>query len=108
MPNHISIVWLALSLKGYTAYLDNKTIIYNVHYGPVATENCRLMALQTSYQKSDSTLQQSVLCQLSSLFLPGSTETPLDMAKWGKKIILFTLNMYAGFFSYRTGLVLTR
>ena len=33
------------------------------------------MDLMTSYQKYDSTLQQSVLCQLSLLFSPGSPKT---------------------------------
>ena len=42
------------------------------------------------------------------LFLPGSPKTPLDMSRWGPKIILFISNMYAGFFSYRAGLFLTR
>ena len=55
----------------------------------VAAKNCRKMALQISYQKSDSTIQQSFLCQLSFLSLPRSSKMPLDMSKWGLKIIFF-------------------
>ena len=40
--------------------------------------------------------------------MPGSPKTPLDMSKWDLKIILFISNMHAGFFLYRTGLVITR
>ena len=55
------------------------------------------MALETSYHKWDSTLQQSVLCKLS-FFLLGSLKTSLDMFKWDLKIILFVSNMSGGFF----------
>ena len=53
-----------------------------------AGANRRYMALQTSYHKSDSTLQQSVLCKLSSFLLPGSPNTPLDMFKWGLNVVI--------------------
>ena len=39
--------------------------------------------------------------------MPGSPKTNLDMSKWGLKIIWFISNIYAGFFSYRAGIVLT-
>ena len=41
-------------------------------------------------------------------FVPESQKTPLDMSKWGLKIVLFISNMHAGFFWYRAGLVITR
>ena len=37
-----------------------------------------------------------------------SQKLPLDMSKWGLKIVLFISNMYAGFLSYRAGSVITR
>jgi len=47
----------------------------------VSGGNRREMALQTFHQRYDSTLQQSVLCQLSLLFSPGSPNTALDLFK---------------------------
>jgi hypothetical protein len=47
----------------------------------VSGGNRREMALQTFYQRYDSTLRQSVLCQLSLLFSPGSPNTALDLSK---------------------------
>ena len=42
------------------------------------------MALRTSNQKDDSTLQESVLCQLSLLFPLGSLKTPVN----GSELVL--------------------
>ena len=52
-------------------------LVHGPTAAPVATKNRRQMALQTFYGKSDSTIQQSVLCQVSFLFLPGSPKTPV-------------------------------
>ena len=49
-------------------------------------------------KKSDSTLQQSVLCQLSFLFCPGSLKMSLNMSKLGLHIIRFISNFYGGVF----------
>ena len=44
--------------------------------------------------KNMSTLQKSVLCQLSLLFSPGSPKRPMNVSKWDWKIILFISNLY--------------
>ena len=65
----------------------------------VSNVRCRQKSLlDCARDKLYSTLQQSVLCKLSFLFVPGSPKTPLDMSKWDLKIILFVSNMSGGFF----------
>ena len=64
----------------------------------VVTENHR-------YRLPKENLTAHYSCQFCVsfyIFLPGSPNMPLDMSKWGLRI------MYAGFFLYRAGLVLTR
>ena len=58
-----------------------------------AGKNRRYMALQSSQQKSDSTLQ-SLLFKLLFLFLPGSPKTSLDMSKLDLHIIWFISNFF--------------
>ena len=55
-------------------------------------------AEERRYQKSDSTLLQSVLWKLSFLFCPGSPTMPLNMYKLGLIIIYFISNLYGGDF----------
>ena len=59
--------------------------------GAAAARNRRKMALSTSNQKCDSTLQQSVLCQLSLLFTLGSLKMPINGSKLVLNISLFFL-----------------
>ena len=53
-----------------------------------------------SIKKSDSTLQQSVLCQFSFLFCAGSLKMPLNMSEWDQNIIRLISNLY-GVSSYK-------
>ena len=72
---------------------------------PIAAENRRQMALQTSQQQYDSTLQKSVLCKLSFWFFPGSPKMPLNLSELGLNIIQFISNLYGGVFLQIAGLV---
>ena len=53
-----------------------------------AGENHRYMALWTSNQRSEGTLQQSVFCDLQFLYLSGRPQTSINTSKWGLKITL--------------------
>ena len=72
----------------------------------VAGENRRLMALQTSYGNLTAHYNSQFCVSLYFFVFVGKPKTPLDMSKWGLKIVLFISNMHAGFFLYKTGLVI--
>ena len=69
-------------------------LVYRTTAAPVAAVNRCQMAPQNFYQKYDSTLQKSFLCQLSFLFCPGSLKMPINMFKLGLIIIQFISNLY--------------
>ena len=69
-----------------------------------AAGNRRQITLRTSNQKDDSTLQQSVLCQLSLLFPLGSLKTPVNESKWVLSLSLLFLKVCCYNFLYQAGL----
>ena len=73
----------------------------------VAGGDRRQMALETTYQKSDTTLQQSVLCKLSFLYQSQSTHTSINRSKWGLNIIQLISSVHGDFFLLRASLVIT-
>ena len=62
------------------------------------------MALWASYQQSDSTLRQSVLCQLSLLFPLGSLKTPVNGSKLVLNLSLLFSKVCCSNFLYQAGL----
>ena len=87
-----------LCLSCLTSNLLKKTLrvpdlVHRPTQASVGDENCLCMALYSSYHKSDTTLQQSVLCQLSFQFGSGSPQTSINTSKWGLNIIKFISNI---------------
>ena len=85
------LAWYEPETRGLQKLILN---LFKVHSW--LTNEWEIVSLSTGL--CDSTLQQSVLCQISCLFLPGSRKTPLDVSKRGLKIMLLIPNMNAGFF----------
>ena len=73
-------------------------LVYRTTAVLVVAKNRRQMPLQTSFHKSDSTLQQSVLCPILFQFHSGSLKPLINMSKLGLNIIQGISNLDSGVF----------